>query len=101
MWIDTVMVQQARLNPQVLSFHVATHNWGANSNEIVLISEYPTWAAIEGECAPCDEWSKRTTPQPGSEHEKKWQDISAVFQKYYGGHADEIYAVPVNRSKTR
>jgi hypothetical protein len=99
MWIDTVMVPQARINPNVTSFHVANHNWGANSNEIVLISEYPSWAAIEAECAPCDKWNEENEPKAGTPEAKKWEEIGAVFGKYYGGHADEIYAIPAARSK--
>jgi hypothetical protein len=55
MAIDSVMVPQARMNPHVLSFRVATHAWGANSNEILLIYEYPNWAAIEAECDACEQ----------------------------------------------
>jgi len=99
MWIDSVMVPQTRMNPNVLTAHVATHNWGANSNEVVLIAEYANWAAIEAECAACDRWNEEHTPKPGTPEAKKWDDIAAVFGKYYGGHADEIYAIPVNRSK--
>ena len=101
MWIDTVMVPLARLNPNVLSFHVATHNWGANSNEVVLISEYPSWNAIEADCAACDAWNAENEPREGTAEFTKWEEIGAVFSKYYGGHSDEIYSIPVSRSKTR
>jgi hypothetical protein len=99
MWLDTVMVPLARMNPNVVSFHVANHNWGANSNEFVIIAEYPNWAAIEAECAACDKWSAETEPKEGTPEFTKWDDIGDTFAKYYGGHADEIYAIPVNRSK--
>jgi hypothetical protein len=99
MWIDSVMLPQSRINPNITTFHVATHNWGANSNEVVLIFEYPTWAAIEAECAACDRWNAEHQPKEGTPERKKWDENGATFGKYYGGHADEIYAIPVNRSK--
>lgn len=101
MFIDSMMVPLARMNPNVLSFHAATHNWGANSNDVVLIYEYPSWAAIEAECAACDRWATEREPKEGTPERKKWDDISAAFGRHYSGHADEIYAVPVTRSKIR
>ena len=99
MWIDTVMVPLARVNPNVLSFRVATHNWGANSNEIVMISEYPSWAAIDADCEACERWNEANEPREGTDARKKWDEIGEVFGKYYGGHSDEIYVIPASRSK--
>jgi hypothetical protein len=37
---ERVIAPQNRMDPNVVSFSVATHNWGSNSNDIVIITEY-------------------------------------------------------------
>jgi hypothetical protein len=97
MFLDSMMIAPARLDPNLVSFYVGTHNWGSNGSEIVLVREYTSWAAIEGDCAPCDAYTAAHTPKEGTPEYQKWQGISEAFYKYFGGHSDEIYAVPASR----
>ncbi|UCF20425.1 MAG: hypothetical protein JSU87_03185 [Gemmatimonadota bacterium] len=100
MWVDSVMVPLAKLNSNVLSYHVGRHNWGSSGGQVVIISEYPSWAAIEADCGePCAQWMQETQPEEGTPRAEQWDKIQATFLKYYTGHSDEIYAVPNSRSK--
>jgi hypothetical protein len=99
MAIDSAMVPQARMNPNVLSYRVLMHNWGANSNEVIIMAEYPSWAAIEAECVPCDEWMESRMPAEGTPERAQWNAIGAAFQAAYAGHSDEIYAAQMQRAK--
>ena len=92
-WVDSVMVPSARMNPNVLSYRVAVHNWGNRSGDVVIITEFPSWAAITAPCEACDEWAEMTQPA------EKWPDALAAFQKYYSGHSDEIYIANMARAK--
>ncbi|MFQ5689853.1 MAG: hypothetical protein ACE5HQ_06250 [Gemmatimonadota bacterium] len=98
-WINRVVVPQARVNPNVLSFRVATHNWGANSAEVALISEYPDWASIEGDCEACSEWFQQNVPEKGTPEREEFDEISRAYFKHYNGHKDEIYAINMNMAK--
>ncbi len=99
MAIDSVMVPQARMDPNVLSYRVLTHNWGANSRDILIMAEYPNWAAIEAECAACVQWLQSKTPAAGTPERAQWDAIGAAFQSAYEGHSDEIYSVQMRRAK--
>lgn len=99
MAIDSVWVPQARMNPHVLSFRMATHSWGANSNEALFIYEYPNWAAIEAECEACDQWLEAQRPAQGTPERARWDAMTAAFGAAYSGHSDEIYAVQMRRAK--
>jgi hypothetical protein len=97
--IDSVMVPQARMDPNVLSYRVLTHNWGANSNDILIMVEYPNWAAIEAVCTACDEWLRSKTPAAGTPERARWDAMGAAFQSAYQGHSDEIYSAQMRRAK--
>jgi hypothetical protein len=99
MMIDSVMVPQARMDPNVLSYRVLTHNWGANSNEVLLLVEYPNWAAIEAPCTACDEWIRSKTPAAGTPERTRWDAMGAAFQRAYLGHSAEIYSAQMRRAK--
>jgi len=99
MAIDSVMVPQARMNPSILSYRVLTHNWGANSNDLLIMVEYPDWAAIEAECAACDQWVQSKTPAAGTPARARWDAMGAAFASAYQGHSDEIYAAQMRRAK--
>jgi hypothetical protein len=98
-WIDSVMVPTARLIPNVLAFRVATHNWGSNSNDIVLMTEYPSFEAINADCEPCAEWFETRQPAEGTPERETWDGWLADFLTAYSGHRDEIYVVNMNRAK--
>jgi hypothetical protein len=99
MVIDSVMVPQARMDPNVLSYRVLTHNWGANSNDILIMAEYASWAAIEAECAACVQWLQSKTPAVGTPERAHWDAMGDAFQRAYQGHSDEIYAAQMRRAK--
>jgi hypothetical protein len=99
MMIDSVMVPQARMDPNVLSYRVLTHNWGANSSDILISVEYPNWAAIEAPCTACDEWLQSKTPAAGTPERARWDAMGAAFQGAYDGHSDEIYSAQMRRAK--
>ncbi|TFG63243.1 MAG: hypothetical protein E4H28_06655 [Gemmatimonadales bacterium] len=98
-WIEMVAAPVAKLNPNVLSYKVARHNWGSNSAQVVIIAEYADWAAIEGDCAACDAWFEANVPAEGTPEREEWD---AANQAYFGaflGHSDEIYSVNMDLAK--
>jgi hypothetical protein len=100
MWIDSVSVPLARLNPNLLSYRIGGHYFGSSAGDIVIISEYATWDAIAAPCGePCDTWMAENEPHPGTPQAEKWGDIYATFLKYYSKHSDEIYVVQMSRTK--
>lgn len=92
-WIREVMVPGARMNPNVLSYRVATHNWGSNAKDITIIAEYPSWEAIEADCEPCNEWFEEQQPEEGTPEREEWDARFDAFIGYYLDHSDELYAV--------
>lgn len=99
MWLDSVMVPQARMNQNITSMKIATHNWGSNSRDAVLIAEYPSWVAIDADCKACDDWFTARQPKSGTPQRAKWDAAGEAFRKAYLGHRDELYTYRVNRSK--
>jgi hypothetical protein len=97
--IDSVMVPYARMDPNVLSYRVLTHNWGADSDDILIVAEYGSWSAIEAVCDACNTWVTSKTPAAGTQERARWDAMGDAFARAYAGHADEIYASPVRRIK--
>lgn len=95
---ERVIVPQARMDPNVLSYSVATHNWGSNSNEIVIITEYASFGAINEVCEACNDWFETNFPEDSPER-AEIDALGEVFTRYQSGHHDEIYAVNMNRAK--
>ena len=85
------MVEPARLNPNVLSYRIIQHFYGSNSSDMAIVAEYPNWAAITADCAPCDKWFETNMPKEGTPERKAVDEAQALFLKYYGTHADQIY----------
>lgn len=98
-WIDSVMVRMSQLNPNVLWYRVAMHNWGSNSEDVVIMAEYDDWADIEADCPACDAWFDENQPAEGTPEREEWDAMAAAFFGYFSGHKDEIYVVNMNRSK--
>ncbi len=101
-FINRVIAPQARNNPHVLSYRVATHYYGANSTEIKLITEYPDWEAVEAPCGePCQTWAEANIPAEGTPERAEFDEQQAAWVKFFlaGGHADELYSVNMNRAK--
>ncbi len=99
MWLDSVMVPQARMNQNISSMKIATHNWGSNSRDVVMIVEYPSWIAVDADCKACDDWFTARQPKSGTPQRAKWDAAGEAFRKAYLGHRDELYTYRVDRSK--
>lgn len=101
-FIDRVIAPQARNNPHVLSYRVATHLYGSNSTEIKLISEYADWESVEAPCGePCQAWAEENIPEEGT---PGWEEFDAQRAAWFNlylsaGHSDEIYSVNMGRAK--
>ncbi len=98
-WIETVMVPVAQLDPNVLWYRVAMHNWGSNSEDVVIMAEYDDWADIEADCPACEAWFEENQPAEGTPEREEWDAMAETFFGFFSGHKDEIYAVNMNRSK--
>ncbi len=97
--LETIAAPLARLNPNVLSYRVAQHNWGSNSAQVVIITEYADWAGIEADCAECDAWFEENQPEEGTPEREEWDAMNAAFFAAYLGHSDEIYGVNMDLAK--
>ena len=91
--------QRLKVDPNILSYRVATHNWGANSKDIVIMAEYDEWADIEADCPACDAWFEENQPEEETPEREEWDAMAETFFKYFSGHKDEIYATNMNRAK--
>jgi len=98
-YIRTVLAPVAKINPNVLSFKVARHNWGSNSAQIVLMYEYADWEAIEADCDACGEWFDATVPEDGTPERDEWRAMTQAYFGAYLGHSDEIYSVNMDLAK--
>ncbi len=101
-FINRVIAPQARNNPHVLSYRVATHYYGANSTEIKLITEYADWTSVEAPCGePCQTWAEANIPAEGTPERAEFNEQQAAWIKFFlaGGHSDELYSVNMSRAK--
>ena len=98
-YIRTVLAPVAKIDPNVVSFKVARHNWGSNSAQIVLVYEYADWASLEGDCEECAEWFQATRPEDGTPERDEWRAMTQAYFAAYLGHSDEIYSVNMSLAK--
>lgn len=98
-YIDEVWAPGAKMDPNVLSFRVATHNWGANSNQAIMIYEYADFASINATCDACDDWYDSQEPEEDTPEREAWDEREEIFFKAYAGHDDQIYASNMSRAK--
>ncbi len=98
-WIDKVAAPIAKLDPNVLWYRVAVHNWGSNSKDVVIMAEYDNWADIEGDCPACDQWFEENQPEEGTPEREEWDALAETFFEYFSGHRDEIYVTNMSRAK--
>jgi hypothetical protein len=100
-FIRNVMAPQAKVNPNVLSFRVALHDYGTDSRDIVLIREYASWEAIDADCGkPCDDyWDANPRPEDGTAEQQAWREAWQAFRDHYAQHSDEIYRVNMDLAK--
>lgn len=93
-----------QLNPNVINSRIMLHNWGANASQIVMVSEFGSWEAIEADCgAPCEEYygegGPGHAPEEGEAGYEEYNEAAELFSKYYAKHSDEIYVVPMVMAK--
>lgn len=100
-FITRVIAPGVRNNPNVLSYRVATHYWGSNSGDIVILAEYADWASVEAPCGdPCREWAEANIPAEGTPEREEFDEQAAAWTKYYlSKHSDDIYSVNMRRAK--
>jgi len=98
-WVDKVMAPVAKLNPNVLWYRIAMHNWGSNSEDMVIMAEYDEWADLEGDCPACDAWFEENRPAEDTPEREEWDAMAQAFFGYFSGHRDEIYVTNMNRAK--
>jgi len=99
-FVREVVAPAARVNPNVIAFHVLQHYYGSNSSDVVIVRVYPNLAAIEAECGtPCQEWADANIPEEGDEGYDHYVDLRDTYFKYFAKHSDEIYTSRSDTSK--
>lgn len=98
-FMEKWMVPPAKINPNVLSYRVGQHWYGSNSSDLVIVAEYPNWAAVTAPCQPCQEWTQTNTPKEGTPERQAFNEAQAFFLKHYSTHADQIFTVPTRMAK--
>ena len=90
-----------QLNPKVLNFRVLVHNWGSDASQVVLLSEYASFADIEAECGqPCEDYqTAHPEPEEGTPEREEFEERQAAFSEYFGHHRDEIYLANMEVAK--
>lgn len=99
-WMEEYFLPGIQLNPNVRNFRMMVHFWGSDAAQVILVSEYDDWAAIDAECgAPCEEYfDAHPEPEEGDEGFEEFDDAAQTFGKYYAKHRDEIYTAFMNQS---
>lgn len=99
--IMTRVLPETKLNPNVINARVLLHNWGSNASQVLLVSEYESWEAIEAECGqPCDDfYDANPAPEEGEDGYEAHRERLEMFNKYYAHHSDEIYVTPLGAAK--
>jgi hypothetical protein len=99
-FIERVTAPAARLNPNVLGFYVLTHNYGADSRDVILVRVYDDFSKIEAPCGePCETWFEENFPEEGTPERDEIDALGEVFGKYYARHSDEILTSHLDLAK--
>jgi hypothetical protein len=98
-YVEKYMGPASAANPKVLSFRLAMHNYGPNSNDMMLIQEFANWADIQADCDACDKVFQAAMGAEGSAERKTFDDLSKSFLAAYSAHVDNILLVPQNIGK--
>ncbi len=81
-WVNAVL----RPNTKILSSKNLRHDYGSDSHDWVVITEYKTWADIEAAGKMSDELFNKKWPD-----KKQQGEFNRRLGKYFTGHSDEIY----------
>lgn len=89
-----------QLNPRVKNFRILNHYFGSSGANIILVSEFDTFADIDAECgAPCEEYeAQHEEPEEGDDGYEEHARKVALFNKYFSKHSDEIYTTNMDRA---
>ncbi len=99
-FVERVIAPQARVNPNVIAFHVLQHYYGSNSSDVFMVRVYADWADIEAPCGePCQTWREENLPDEGEEGYEELSELGDVYFKFFVKHSDEIYSSRVDLSK--
>lgn len=98
-YMEKWMVPPAKMNPNVLSYRIGQHWYGSNSSDLVIVAEYPNWAAVTAPCQPCQQWNQTNMPKEGTPERKAFDESLTLFLKYYSSHADQIFTAPMSLAK--
>ena len=96
-WVRDVMVPLTKLNDAVVSYRVANHAYGTGG-QVVFITEYASWDAINAPCEPCNAAFEEMRPEEGTPEREVWDENLAAFLAAYSHHQDETYAVNMDTS---
>lgn len=101
-YMQKYVVPYFKLNPNIVTFRVLVHNWGSNASEMVYYSEYEEFEDINADCGqPCEDYEKEhPEPEEGDEGYEEFIEARDLYTKYFSGHHDEIYSVPMEAGKT-
>ncbi len=100
-WMQKYVLPGTQLNPLAINFRLVFHNWGSDAADVVLVTEYASWADIEADCGqPCDDYDEANPePEEGEEGYEAYEEAQALFSKYFSRHRDEIYSTPMGMAK--
>ena len=90
-----------QLNPNVITFRVLFHNWGANAADVAIVAEYASFEDIESDCGqPCEDYyAANPPPEEGTAEREEFDEAAALWSRYYSHHRDEIYLIPMGMAK--
>ncbi len=100
-WMQKYFLPGQQLNPAAITTRVLFHNWGSDAADVVLVTEYASWADIEADCGqPCDDYDEANPePEEGEEGYEAYEEAADLFTKYFSRHRDEIYVAPMDMAK--
>ena len=92
---------QGQVNPNVVTQRVMWHYYGDDAQDVFIVTEYESLAAIEAPCGqPCEDYeAENPPPEEGEEGYEEYQEAEALFNEYFARHSDEIYFAPAALAK--
>ena len=98
-YVDEYVMPDVKANPHVLSYRLARHYFGSNSQQIWIIQEYADLAAVQ----QSQEWNQNRVAEQYPEGSSKATARDEAEQKYwlpyFQKHKDEILMVGESRMK--
>lgn len=100
-WMEKYFHPGGLLNPNVINYRWMAHFWGARGAEVVMITEYADWEAMNADCGqPCDDYNEANpVPDEDTPERAEYDKAQALFNKYFSHHSDEIYVAQMEEGK--